>query len=260
MLSPIIPARLPRFREAAYQAIKEAILSGSIGPNQPLTEEQIAASLNISRTPVREALAILEHEGLIGPRNGRGLYVCAMTHAEFVAIFVANETVEPYLVRRAALLATPAQLEDLTGTIGRARRSAADHDSAGFLRASRDFHRLVGEASGNVPLTQFVLRNEERTDMFLISSGKVIDAANMDASNREHAAILGALADRDPEAAARLAVYHAQSLRQRFAELFSGPGTPSAQTLDLGQAGVYESPPSTSNRRNKRKQGSLSDA
>ncbi len=221
LLQPLAVSKVPRYREAAYTAIKEAILAGQLGPNQPLTEEQIAASLNISRTPVREALAILEHEGLIGPRNGRGLYVCAMTRAEFVAIFVANETVEPYLVRRAALLATPAQVEDLTGTIARAQQSAADHDSPSFLRASRDFHRLVGEASGNIPLTEFVLRNEERTDMFLISAGKLIDVANMAASNREHAAILGALAERDPESAARLAVYHAQSLRERFAEHFN---------------------------------------
>jgi DNA-binding GntR family transcriptional regulator len=214
--------KVPRYREAAYIAIKDAILAGQLGPNQPLVEEQIATSLQISRTPVREALAILEHEGLIGPRNGRGLYVCAMTRAEFVAIFVANEAVEPYLVRRAALLATPAQVEELTATIARAQYSAADHDSPGFLRASRDFHRLVGEASGNIPLTKFVLRNEERTDMFLVSAGKLIDVANMEASNREHAAILGALAERDPESAARLVVYHAQSLRERFAEHFKG--------------------------------------
>jgi DNA-binding GntR family transcriptional regulator len=221
-LQPVITAKAPRYREATYTAIKEAILAGQLGPNQPLVEEQIAASLNVSRTPVREALAILEHEGLIGPRNGRGLYVCAMTRAEFVAIFVANETVEPHLVRRAAIQATPAQLEELSATIARARESAVTHDSTGFLWASRDFHRLVGIASGNLPLAEFVVRNEERTDMFLISSGKVIDLANMDASNREHAAILGALIDRDPDAAARLAVYHAQSLRERFAEHFNG--------------------------------------
>jgi DNA-binding GntR family transcriptional regulator len=223
ILQPIVISKAPRYREIAYAAIKDAILAGQLGPNKPLVEEQIAASLAISRTPVREALAILEHEGLIEPRNGRGLYVCMMTRSEFVAIFVANETVEPHLVRRAALFATPAQLEQLSGTITRARQSAADHDSTGFLRASRDFHRLVGEASGNLPLTEFVLRNEERTDMFLISAGKVIDSANMSASNREHAAILGAMAERDPEAAARLAVYHAQSLRERFAEHFNTP-------------------------------------
>jgi DNA-binding GntR family transcriptional regulator len=171
---------------------------------------------------VREALALLEHEGLISPRNGRGLYVCTLSRAEFVELFVANETVEPFLVRRAALLASAAQLAELSETIARARLAAAEHNSAGFLRASRNFHRLVGEAAGNAPLTAFVVRNEERADMYLLGAGKVVGTLNMEASNREHAAILAALAQRDPEAAARLSIYHAQSLRERFAELFNG--------------------------------------
>ncbi|MFO7171021.1 MAG: GntR family transcriptional regulator [Chloroflexota bacterium] len=221
-LRPITASRSPRFREAAYAAIKEAILSGQIGPNQPLVEEQLAASLQISRTPVREALAILEHEGLIGPRGSRGLYVTSLTREEFVAMFVANEAVEPFLVRRAALLATPAQLEELQETITRARAATAERNTSAFLRASRDFHRLVGEAANNEPLAKFVLRNEERTDMYLMSVDKAVDPANMEASTREHAAILGALTQRDPEAAARLTIYHAQSLRERIAELFEG--------------------------------------
>lgn len=219
-LKPLDPARLLRFREAAYSAIKEAILGGRIGPYQPLVEEQLAASLQISRTPVREALAILEHEGLIAPRGGRGLYVSSVSRETFVEMFVANETVEPYLVRRAALQATPAQLALMQEAIARARAAADDHEMVAFLGASRDFHRMVGEASGNTPLTQFVLRNEERTDMYLLSVGARIAISSMQASNDEHAAIHGALTQRDPEAAARLAIYHAQSLRQRFTELF----------------------------------------
>ncbi|MEN9938593.1 MAG: hypothetical protein RLZZ387_5172 [Chloroflexota bacterium] len=219
LLRPVTVSKAPRFREAAYAAIKEAILSGRIAPNQPMVEEQLAASLQISRTPVREALAILEYEGLIAPRSGRGLYVTTMTREEFVACFVANETVEPFLARRAALLAEQPQLDAMRETIARAEGAAAE-DTPGFLRASRDFHRLVGEAAGNEPLMNFVLRNEERTDMYLLSAGRVVNPESMAASNREHAAILGALEQRDPEAAARLTIYHAQSLRGRFTELF----------------------------------------
>jgi DNA-binding GntR family transcriptional regulator len=222
MLRPVALARAPRYREAAYQAIKEAILAGRFGVRQPLVEEQIASMLEISRTPVREALAILEHEGLIGPRNGRGLYVSAMTRAEFVATFVANETVEPYLARQAALLATPEQIAAARAVLAEAREAAQHGDSVRFLRASRDFHRLMGEAAGNAPLTQFVVRNEERTDMYLVSSGVEIDLPRMQASTREHTLILDAIAARDPEAAARLVIYHAQSLRERFADLFKG--------------------------------------
>jgi DNA-binding GntR family transcriptional regulator len=222
LLRPVAVNRAPRFREAAYSAIKAAILSGQLPPNEPLVEEQLASSLEISRTPVREALALLEHEGLIGPRAGRGLYVTAMTREEFVALFVANETVEPYLARRAALLVTPEHLAMARGAIERAIAAAQSLETAAFLSASRDFHRLVGEAAGNAPLKDFVLRNEERTDMYLLSAGRAVQPGSMEASNREHAAILGALEQRDPEAAARLTIYHVQSLRERFAELFSG--------------------------------------
>jgi DNA-binding GntR family transcriptional regulator len=222
LLRPVVVSKAPRYREAAYAAIKEAILSGQLAPDQPLVEEQLAASLQISRTPVREALAILEHEELIGPRAGRGLYVTGLTREEFVAMFVANEAVEPALVRRAALLATPEQIAALRETIERGHTAAEARSTADFLRAARDFHRLVGEAAGNEPLARFVLRNEERTDMYLLGVGKAVEPATMEASTREHAAILGALAERDPEGAARLTIYHAQSLRVRFADLFGG--------------------------------------
>lgn len=231
-LQPLLLDRTPRYREAAYAAIKDAILTRQFNPSEPLVEEKIAAALTISRTPVREALAILEHEQLIAPRNGRGLYVRELTREEFVSLFVANEAVEPTMARRAALRASPEQISAMHEAVERAQRSAASRDSADFLRASRDFHRLMGEASGNAPLTAFVLSNEERADMYLLSANKVVDTASMEASNREHGAIGGAISQRDPEAAARLAIYHAQSLRERFADLFR----PNQEDVALGTA------------------------
>lgn len=221
LLQPITISKTPRYREAAYTTIKEAILLGWLEPEQPLIEEQLASSLNISRTPVREALAILEHEGLIGPRGGRGLYVRKLTRAEFLEMFAANETVEPHLARRAARLATKTQLEQIKEAVERGQQGAAKMDIPGFLRAGRDFHRYVGLAAGNAPLTNFVVGNEERTDLYLLSYRKDIDVSKMRASNREHEAIFEAIAQRDPEAAARLVIYHSQSLRERFATLFS---------------------------------------
>ncbi|MBC8163134.1 MAG: GntR family transcriptional regulator [Roseiflexaceae bacterium] len=220
-LPQVVANRAPRFREAAYAAIKDAILLGRLGLNQPLVEEQLASMLAISRTPVREALALLEHDQLIGPRGGRGLYVAPVSREQFVAMFVANEAVEPFLVRQAARLATPAQLGELVATLSQAEQSVGNADLAGFLRASRSFHRLVGEAAGNAPLTDFVVRNEERADMYLLSAGRALDMQTMQASNTEHAAILAAVRSGDAEAAARLSVYHAQSLRTRLGDLFS---------------------------------------
>src|SRR5690349_7249760 len=113
----IVLPKVLRYREAAYQSIKEAILSGTCAPGEPLSEEQIALALKISRTPVREALAILEHEQLIAPRQGRGLFVSPITPEAFIDMFVANEAVEPYLARQAALLATGEQLKHMQAAI-----------------------------------------------------------------------------------------------------------------------------------------------
>jgi DNA-binding GntR family transcriptional regulator len=136
-------------------------------------------------------------------------------------MFAANETVEPHLARRAARLATEAQLKHIKKAVERGQQSAANMDLPGFLRAGRDFHRYVGLAAGNKPLTDFVVGNEERTDLYLLSYRKNIDIEKMQASNREHAAIYKAIAQRDPDAAARLVIYHTQSLRERFSALFS---------------------------------------
>ena len=170
----LLPIKHPNTREIAYKAIKEAILSGQLGPNQPLVEEQLASMLQISRTPVREALAILEHEGLIGPQGSRGLVVRTLTRKEFIEIFTANEIVEPDLARRAAHLVTEEQLQVLGETVNRGRYYAAEGDFTQFLRSGREFHRLLGIAAENNPLTDFIVRNEERVDLYLISSRKNI--------------------------------------------------------------------------------------
>ncbi|MBV9230449.1 MAG: GntR family transcriptional regulator [Chloroflexi bacterium] len=219
-LKPLAAPRTLGYREAAYLAIKEAILSGDLQDGQPLIEEEIAAKLQVSRTPVREALSILQHEGLIAPRSGRGFYVRSLTREDFVEMFVANEVVEPYLARHAALLATEAQLRDMEAAIQCGIQAAADDDLPGILRSGRDFHRAVGEAAGNASLTRYVVTNEERTDLYLLSYGKDINISRMSPSNQEHSMIFAAIRRRDPEAAARLVIYHSQSVRERFAPLF----------------------------------------
>ncbi|GIW03350.1 MAG: GntR family transcriptional regulator [Roseiflexus sp.] len=222
MLTPIdhrLFEKAMTYREAAYQAIKQAILDGSLEPGQPLVEERLAEMLQISRTPVREALAILEHEGLIAPVYRRGLFVCKLTRDQVVELFTANEAVEPFLARRAAHYADPEQIAALDALIREGEACAERHDIAGFLRAGRLFHAGVGRAAGNLILAQFVERNEERVDLFLMGYRKAVDVEMMRTSNREHRAIYRAIVARDPDAAARLAIYHLQSVRERFAAL-----------------------------------------
>lgn len=221
VLKPIIITKAPKYREVAYLAIKKAILSGQLEPNYPLLEEQLAATLNISRTPVREALALLEHEGLINISNGnRGLFVHQVTQPEFIEIFMANEVIEPFLARKAAENATPSQIADLEQNVHAYDQYANEEDSANFLEVGREFHRIVGCAAGNLSLTETVVRNEERADLYLMSRGKKIDQSSMLASVNEHRSVLTAIKNHNPEEAARIISQHAGSVRSRFIDLF----------------------------------------
>lgn len=213
---------MPRYREFAQTAIKKAILDGSLEPGEPLFEERLAAALGISRTPVREALAILEHEGLIAQGTGRGLYIREISREEFMELFTANEVVEPYLARTAATRATDEGIERLAAAIEIGRRAALDHSIHESLRSGREFHRALGDIAGNTSLTELVVRNEEKVDLFLISLGNphLLAEAKMELSNEEHAQILDAIRANDPDAAHRLVIYHAQSLRHRLEHLF----------------------------------------
>lgn len=214
--------KAPRFREAAYSAIKEAILDARLSGDEPLIEERIATALGISRTPVREALAILEHEGLIAARSNKGLFIRELSREEFFDMFSANEVVEPYLARRAAMLATNELLDELQAAIDRGIEAANAVNLNRSLQSGREFHHWMAVAAGNESLRHLVARNEEQTDLFLLSLGNpsLITAHNMEISNTEHQDIFDAIRQRDPEAASRLVIVHAQSLRTRWASLF----------------------------------------
>jgi DNA-binding GntR family transcriptional regulator len=228
---PLKVARAPKLREAAYAAIKEAIFDARLAAGEPLFEEHIAAALGISRTPVREALAILEHEGLIAARQGKGLFIRELTREEFLDMFGANEVIEPYLARRAALRATGEHIDQIQAAIDRGRRAAIDFDLYGALRSGRDFHYWVGMAASNESLRRFVVGNEEKADLYLLSLGnrELISAEYMAASNQEHQEILDAIRSRDPEAAARCVIFHAQAFRARWAPLFRSEQLPETE-------------------------------
>lgn len=224
VLQPIVLPKAPKYREVAYSAIKKAILSGQLEPNKPLFEEQLAAMFSISRTPVREALALLEHDGLITSSQGnRGMFVRQLSQEEFIDIFSANEVIEPFLARQAAALASDEQVRALELNVETYQKCVDQIAVANFLELGRDFHRLVGVAAGNQFLTEAVVRNEERTDLYLMSRGRTVNLASMQTSVNEHRAIMEAIRAHNPEQAAARIIVHAASVRKRYLGLITDP-------------------------------------
>lgn len=211
--------RSARLREATYSAIKSLILSGVFKQETPLAEERLAEMLAISRTPVREALAILEHEHLIEALPYKGLFVAAISVKEFLEMYETLEQIEPELARRAAQNATPADLAAMEQALV-AAEAAIPHDIPSHLKACHEFQRLLGECAGNAHMAAMLLRIEERSDLYLVSSYPTLPAEKMRAAVADRRTIMEAVRRRDSEAAADASRTHARAIRQRWADLY----------------------------------------
>lgn len=88
--------------DSAYQRISEALLAGAIEPGSRLVMDQLAEQLDISRTPVRDALLRLEREGMVEPSGRRGYVVRELIGADSTHLYEAREAVECYAAARAA--------------------------------------------------------------------------------------------------------------------------------------------------------------
>ena len=221
----IIAEQLPtknrgvRLREIAYKAIKDSILLGVVGTRVPLAEEKLAEALKISRTPVREALALLEHEGLLESIPYTGLFVKEISLQEFFEMFDTVELIEPTLASRAALRATAQDIAAMQNALDQAKHSIEINPGEHFL-ACRAFQQKLGKCADHKYLTNLLLKIEECSDLYLIYTWKDLPKENMLAAVNDRQDILNAVAQGDEKAAADAAKKHARSVRERWKQLF----------------------------------------
>ncbi len=208
-----------RSREVAYESIKHAILSGILVPWERLVEERLGEALQLSRTPVREALSILEHEGLIESVPYKGLMVKPITVDEFLSMYEALGVIEPAIARSAAVNASPADIRRMEQSLDEAA-AAMPNDIPGHLAACREFQARMGSCAHSPFLTRMLISIEERSDMYLIHSRQALPPDKMQASIDDRRAILDAIRKTDPSAAATAAETHAESIRLRWRELY----------------------------------------
>ena len=115
-----------RSREVAYESIKNAILRGILAPRERLVEERLGDALQISRTPIREASSILEHEGLIESIPYKGLIVKPVTIDEFLSMYEALGVIEPAIARAAVHNASPADIISMEALLNLATDAIPD--------------------------------------------------------------------------------------------------------------------------------------
>ncbi len=194
--------------EAAYDALLENILSGSLPSGTIVSEVSLAKDLNVSRTPVHQALARLAKDGLIEHRAGIQPRIARFNREDIIEIYDMRLLLETAATQRAAKRMDPRQLADLSRE---ADLLAADPDSPEWTRRALDFdirfHDAVAASSGNRRLRQEIAKYRLLVRAFCRMTG---NSENLREALKEHQAVLKALADRQPAAAGQAMAQHVQ--------------------------------------------------
>jgi DNA-binding GntR family transcriptional regulator len=138
----------PSFPEHVRRLLERQIIAGSLRPGQRVTEDDLARSIGVSRTPVREAMRGLEAQGLITRWRGRGAFVARrMTAEEASALYQVRESLESHLTSRAAERVTASELATLETLESEFREAAAGNETGKELRhlivIDSDFHWTI---------------------------------------------------------------------------------------------------------------------
>jgi DNA-binding GntR family transcriptional regulator len=194
--------------EGAYEAILENILSGAYPSGTVVSEVSLAKDLNVSRTPVHQALTRLAKEGLIDHRAGRKPRIAWFSREDVIEIYDMRLLLETAATQRAAKRMDPRVLADLTKE---ADALAAAGDSPEWTRQALDFdsrfHDAIAAASGNRRLRQEIAKYRLLVRAFCRMTG---NSENLRDALREHQTVLKALADRQPAAAGQAMAHHVQ--------------------------------------------------
>jgi DNA-binding GntR family transcriptional regulator len=186
------------------EQLRVLILTGDYGPDERLIEEQLAERLGVSRTPIRQALTMLEAEGLVEIAPNRGATVCSFSTEDVWDIYDLRAVLEGYAARRSAERIEGGELGRLRELAGEMETLAGrfeDHEEEirALVAFNQAFHGTIVDASRNRRLERLINRTVEIPLMFKAFFWYTPHERSL--SNYYHRRILEALEKGDAEGA-----------------------------------------------------------
>lgn len=214
---------LPRresLHQQTYHALRTAILSGELPPGDRLVETQLAQQLEVSRTPIREALRQLQREGLVEVDSSGGLRVITISVVDAVHLYDCRIALEQAAVRDACQHASDAVLAELQQSVTQAERAvqrqASTLNTFEMLNLDYQFHRRIAESTGNIWLTGLLDQVFDKMMLLRVQTTrhnpKVLDICS------EHRLICTAIATRETDTAIAAIYNHLTASKQRVVD------------------------------------------
>jgi DNA-binding GntR family transcriptional regulator len=197
----------PHLAEQAYTAILDAICSGRFAPGERLTQEQLAATLDVSRQPILQALLLLKRQGFVRETGRRGLVVAPLDPDFVTRLYEVRSALDGLACRTAAQRQAAEAARRGPALIAAGREAARSGSIAAMIAADMHFHLFLYELSGNPLIAETAALHWQHIRRVMGTYLQRVDAP--DTIWDEHAQILAAVAAGDADRAERLARRHA---------------------------------------------------
>jgi len=203
-----------------YELLKDRIIRGVYGPGERLNEREIGEIVNVSRTPIREALRVLESEGFVVNVTNRGVFVKKYSSEELDTLHRILIRLESLAVEMAGPKLSERDLTHLEQMTSRLRWLAAKKNYAEYLTLNFEFHLFFARATGSKELLDAVSQLRKRIFRFIYSH--VALAHNPEQYVSDHQEIIDALRGRNNKKPEKIMERHIELARKSFLDFYRG--------------------------------------
>ncbi len=217
-LQPVDLNSYKPLRELVLEAIRAAIINGTLQPRERLMEIQMAEELGVSRTPIREALRKLELEGFIVMVPRKGAYVADLSFKDIADVFEIRIALEGLAAGLAAERITDDELEEMERLIVGKQEAITSGDIDKLVEVDTKFHEMLYKTSRNERLAAIISNLREQIQRFRLTSLS-FPGRNKE-SLQEHKQLIEAIQARDNQLARQLAQEHIENAENALIESF----------------------------------------
>src|SRR5262245_56736500 len=185
--------------DEAYEAICARIIDGRLSAGSRLVVTALANELQLSATPINEALAALDREGMVSYAPHRGYSVRQLTVGDVDQVFTVREAIEALAVQLTAEHADDATLAELEGLLAQGDAAVRKQDFEAFYELDMAFHHALYRASGNSLLER--IAELIHGQMHLLVAKAAYTPGRFRGAQVEHEAVMRCIRERKPEAA-----------------------------------------------------------
>ena len=194
-------------RDVVFNTLRDAILTGKLVPGERLMENQLAEKLGVSRTPVREALRMLELENLVELVPRKGAQVLDMSEKDIVNILEVRSALEGLATSVACKKMSKEDLQQLKNMEVDFEKAVAENDVEHFVDIDEDFHDLIFAATENDKLINIFRNLRIQLYRYRMAQAKN-NETSMSTIVAHHRSIIRAIENHDTEEGASIAQGH----------------------------------------------------